>query len=581
MNGDDSSPGPKAPLVLVVDSNPASRATTEGALVRRFGADYCIVSVGDAPAALDVLQRSARDGQPLALIAVDLHLPDMDAVDLLERAQAAHRGCFRVLLVPMDEYHTRISFTELPALQLAMALGRIDFSIPKGWVTPEEWLYPQVQEALTLWTLANRPHHVVYRIVGEQWASRSHELRDVLTRNGVPFEFHDVESQTGARLVRELSIDVQALPAAVRHDGTVLHDPSFAELASSHGIQTDSGTGRYELVVLGAGPAGLAAAVYGASEGLRTLVVEPLAIGGQAGTSSLIRNYLGFERGIGGAALAHHAWEQAVLFGAEFVFTNAATAIHRHDDHLVVELGDGQRVFAKAVIVAVGIAYRRLEIPAIERLIGRGVFYGAAGVEAPALTGEDVCVIGGANSAGQAALHVAQFAERVRLVVRGPTLEQGMSAYLIRHINATRTIDVRLGTRIVNAIGEPRLTALVLENVATGRREEVPASALFVLIGGAPRTDWMRDTLATDERGFVLTDRDLPPHAWSEPRPPLPFETSAPGVFAVGDVRHNSVKRVAGAVGEGSVAVGSVLRYLSWQGEHHQAAHMRPGPEPT
>ncbi|MEP6666687.1 MAG: FAD-dependent oxidoreductase [Nocardioidaceae bacterium] len=576
MNRDDGGSGLIAPLVLVVDSDPVSRATTEEALVRRFGADYIIVAVGDAPAALDVVQAAAQAGQPLALVAVDLHLRDMDAVDLLERVQAAHRGCFRVLLVTMDENHTRVSFTELPTLQRAMALGRIDFSIPKGWTTPEEWLYPQVQEALTTWTLVNRPHHVVYRIVGQQWASRSHELRDILTRNGVSFEFHDVESEAGARLVRELGIDVQALPAVIRHDGTVLHNPSFGELASSHGIQTDSGTGVYELVVVGAGPAGLAAAVYGASEGLRTLVVEPLAIGGQAGTSSLIRNYLGFERGIAGAALAHHAWEQAVLFGAEFVFTNAATAVRREDDHLVVDLDDGQRVLANAVIVAVGIAYRRLEIPTIERLVGRGVFYGAAGVEAPALTGEDVCILGGANSAGQAGVHLAQFARRVRLIVRGPTMEQGMSAYLIRQINATRTIDVRLGTRIVDAVGDAGLTALVLENVVTGRRENVQAAALFALIGGAPRTDWLRGTLATDERGFVLTDRDVPTQAWSEPRLPLPFETSAPGVFAVGDVRHDSVKRVAGAVGEGSVAVGSVLRYLSRKGEDDRAAHGRP-----
>ena len=335
----------------------------------------------------------------------------------------------------------------------------------------------------------------------------SHELRDALTRNGVPFEFHAVESETGARLVRELTIDVQALPAAIRHDGTVLHDPTFGELASSHGIQTDADTEVYELAVIGAGPAGLAAAVYGASEGLRTLVVEPIAIGGQAGTSSLIRNYLGFERGIGGAVLAQRAWEQALLFGADFVFTNAATAIRRQDDHLVVELGGRQPAHARAVIIAVGIAYRRMESPALERLADRGVFYGAAGVEAPALTGEDVCVVGGANSAGQAALHLARFARRVRLVVRASFLEKGMSAYLIDQISATSTIDVHLDTQIVDAVGDARLAGLVLENVHTGAQGQVPAAALFVLIGGAPRTEWLRDTAATDSRGFVLTDR--------------------------------------------------------------------------
>jgi thioredoxin reductase (NADPH) len=550
--------------VLVVDGDSTSRSATEAALTRRFGADYQIIAVGEALTALDIVQRSARTGQPLALVAVDLHLEDMDALEVLERAKAVHRGCVRILLVKMDRYQTRISFTELPALRRAMALGRIDLFVAKGWVTPEEWLYPEVQEALTSWTLVNRPHHVVFRIVGKQWDPRSHELRDILTRNGVPFEFHAVESETGARLVREHRIDVQTLPAAVRHDGTVLLDPTFVDLASSHGVQTDPGPEVYELAVIGAGPAGLAAAVYGASEGLRTLVVEPIAIGGQAGTSSLIRNYLGFERGIEGAVLARRAWEQALLFGAQFVFTHAATAIRRREDHMVVELGDRQPALARAVIIAVGSAYRRMEIPAIDRLVGRGTFYGAAGVEAPALTGEDVGVVGGANSAGQAALHLARFARRVHLVVRGPSLDQGMSAYLIRQIRATPNIDVRTGTQVVDAVGDTALKGLIIENLNSGGRQEVPIAALFVLIGAAPRTEWLRGAAATDERGFVLTDRDLPAQAWAEVRPPLAFETSTPGVFAVGDVRHDSVKRIAGAVGEGSVAVGSVLRYLEW-----------------
>jgi thioredoxin reductase (NADPH) len=546
----------------VVDGDSTYRSATEAALTRRFGADYRIIAVGDALAALDVVQRSARAGQSLALVAVDLHLEGMDALDLLERAKAAHRGCARVLLVSMDKHRTRISFSELPSLRRAMALGRIDNFIPKEWVTPEEWLYPQVQEALTSWTLANRPHHVVYRIVGEQWDPRSHEIRDALTRNGVPFEFHAIDSEIGARLVHELEIDEQALPAAIRHDGTVMQDPTFGELASAHGVQTDAGREVYELAVIGAGPAGLAAAVYGASEGLRTLVIEPIAIGGQAGTSSLIRNYLGFERGVGGGVLAQRAWEQALLFGAHFVFTNAASAIHRDGDHLVVNLDQGQPALARAVIIAVGVAYRRMEITSVERLVGRGVFYGAAGVEAPALTGEDVCVVGGANSAGQAALHLARFVRRVRLIVRGPSLEQGMSAYLIHQIRATPTIEVRVGTHVVDALGQASLNGLVLEDIGTGQQEQVPAAALFVLIGGAPRTEWLGGAAMTDDRGFVLTDRDLPARSWTKPRLPLPFETSAPGVFAVGDVRHDSVKRIAGAVGEGSVAVGSVLRYL-------------------
>jgi thioredoxin reductase (NADPH) len=299
---------------------------------------------------------------------------------------------------------------KLATLQRATALGRIDFSLVKGWVTPEEWLYPQVQEALSAWTMANRPRHVVYRIVGEQWSPRSHQLRDLLARNSVPFEFHPAGSEGGRRLIGDFGIDVRRLPAVVRHDGSVLHDPGYAEVAAAHGITTRPSSEAYDLVVLGAGPAGLAAAVNGASEGLRTLVVEPWSIGGQAGSSSMIRNYLGFPRGISGARLAHRAWEQAVLFGAEFVFTQRATGIRPAGDQRLVTLGEAGTAVGRAVLVAAGVTYRSLGIPALDRLVGMGVFYGAARAEAPAMGGEDVYVVGGTNSAGQAALHLARFA---------------------------------------------------------------------------------------------------------------------------------------------------------------------------
>jgi thioredoxin reductase (NADPH) len=400
------------------------------------------------------------------------------------------------------------------------------------------------------------------RIVGERWSPRSHELRDMLGRNTVPFGFYDADSDDGRRLLRAYRVDVERLPAVILHDGSVLHDPSPIDVANALGVQTQPASEVYDLAILGAGPAGLAAAVYGASEGLRTVVIEPQAIGGQAGTSSMIRNYLGFPRGVSGGELTFRAWEQTLLFGTQFVFMQRAIGVTARGDEHLIRLGDASEVRARAVIIAAGVAYRRLEIEAIERLVGLGVFYGAAGVEAPALAGEQVYVVGGANSAGQAALHLAKFAGRVTLLVRGESLEESMSDYLITQIAATPNVTVRLRTRVVDGAGEERLDRLTLEDGQTGQREEVAAGALFILIGAEPRTEWLREAIACDDRGYLLTGRDMPGEAWSLQRAPLPFETSMPGVFAVGDVRHGSVKRVAGAVGEGSVAIGSIHQYL-------------------
>ena len=561
-DGTTGAAAPGLPALLIVDADAQARAATEEALARRFGADYRVLTADAPQAGLDSLQGLADRGEQVALVAADLHLGGVDGVEFLERAHLLHPDASRVLLVAMDRYHTRIPFSELATLQRATALGRIDFAVVKGWVTPEEWLYPQVQEALSAWTLAHRPHHVVYRIVGEQWSPRSHALRDVLSRSSVPFEFHPVDSQRGRQLIGEFGIDVRRLPALIRHDGSVLHDPSDAEVAAAHGITTTPSSGVYDLVVLGTGPAGLAAAVNAASEGLRTLVVEPWSIGGQAGSSSMIRNYLGFPRGISGSELAHRAWEQAVLFGAEFVFTQRAVALQPHGDHRLVALSQDGTAVGRAVLVAAGVTYRRLGIPALDRLVGTGVFYGAAGAEAPALAGEQVYVVGGANSAGQAALHLARFAAQVTLLVRGGSLEAGMSDYLITQLQATPNVEVRLHTRVLDGHGQARLEALTVEDVRTGQREQVKATAVFVLIGAEPRTGWLRDVLQLDDHGFILTGRDLPRPAWPLQRAPLPFETSMPGVFAAGDVRYGSVKRVAGAAGEGAVAVGSVHQYL-------------------
>jgi thioredoxin reductase (NADPH) len=385
----------------------------------------------------------------------------------------------------------------------------------------------------------------------------------MLGRNGVPFEFCPADSAAGQHLVRDHGIDQSQLPAVILHDGSVLHDPTYAELAEAHGIDAQPPSDEYDLAIVGAGPAGLAAAVYGASEGLRTIVIESMAIGGQAGTSSLIRNYLGFPRGISGGALAHQAWEQAILFGAQFVFTQEATQLDVRDDLRELTLSGGSRFAARAVIIAAGVTYRRLEIPALDRLLGAGVFYGAAAVEAPAVAGEDVYVVGGANSAGQAALHLAKFAAQVTLLVRSGSLAAGMSDYLITQLKATPNVVVRLRTRIIDGHGDTRLQALTLEDLDTKRQQQVPTPAVFIMIGAQPRTDWIRHTLALDDHGFILTGRDLPPGTWPLTRAPLPFETSLPGVLAAGDVRYGSIKRVAAAAGEGSVAVGSVHQYLT------------------
>ncbi|WP_369253234.1 FAD-dependent oxidoreductase [Geodermatophilus amargosae] len=555
--------GSQPPVLLVVGGDPRDVAMTAAALEHRFAPDYRVLTADSAGGARAELGRLSRAGRQVALVAADLHLPDGDGVVLLQEAADLHRGAARLLLFDVDEHHTRIPFGELPALQRASALGRIDAWMVKGWVNPEEWLYPRVQEALSTWSRAHRPSHVVYRIVGDEWDPRCHDVRDGLTVNGVPFLFHPQDSDAGRRLVQDHALDVERLPAVIRHDGTVLYRPSMVELAVSHGIRIQPSTSVYDLVVLGAGPAGLAAAVYGASEGLRTLLLEERAIGGQAGTSSMIRNYLGFPGGIGGGELAHRAWQQATLLGAEFVFTHQVTALSADGDRHVLGFRDGGSVAARAVVLATGVRYRRLGIPDLDRLTGAGVFYGAAGVMAPAVAGEEVYVVGGANSAGQAALHLAQYAARVTLLVRGDSLDAGMSHYLVRQVEATPNVRVRLRTQVVGGRGGSRLEGLTLQDRGTGRTEEVGAAAVFVLIGAEPRTGWLAPAVRLDEHGFVLTGRDVPSCDWPLVRDPYPFETSRPGVFAAGDVRYGSVKRVAGAVGEGSVTVGSVHRHLA------------------
>ncbi|TCO41077.1 thioredoxin reductase (NADPH), partial [Kribbella antiqua] len=432
----------------------------------------------------------------------------------------------------------------------------------------ERILYPAVSEFLAAWDKSQEAQVVPVRIVGAESSAGSHELRDTLTRVGVPYWFYDHDSAAGIELLAASGVDGSRLPVVAFYDGTVLVDPALPEIWQALGVRTRIDVKSCDLVVIGAGPAGLASAVYAASEGLETLVLESAVPGGQAGTSSLIRNYLGFHRGISGDDLTNRAVEQAWLFGTRFVVSQAAVRLGTRSRLQLVTTSDGSEVTARAVVIATGVTWRRLDIPELDALVGAGVFYGAAGAEAKAMQGRDVFVVGAGNSAGQAAMHLARYAASVTMLVRGETLRATMSEYLVSEIEQAPNIHLRLRTEVVGGAGAGRLEAITLRRPAGARTEVVPASALFLLIGAEPRTAWLNDSVARDDHGFVLTGRDLFTNgdaspSWPLRRPPMLLETSTPGVFAAGDVRHRSIKRVAAAVGEGSTAIQLIHEYLS------------------
>ena len=563
QNGQDA-PDSTNPVVLVVDGDAESLETLADALQRRFGADYRVESVASSQGGLDLVGALREGGAEVALIVADVRLDEMNGVGFLARVHAAYPDAKRVLVSTIGDAQAAV------VRHRAMALGQIDLTVGKPWRSPEEQLFPRIGDALAVWWRANRPRLELIRVVGDTWAPRSHELRDLGTRNGVPFGFYSVESQAGQDLLAEVGVSADRLPVAVMFTGQVLIDPTNADLAEAFGVATHSGTDQCDLAIIGAGPAGMAAAVYAASEGLRTTVVEPEAMGGQAGTSSMIRNYLGFPDGVSGAELTNRAYEQAITFGARFIYGRNAVGLRTDGHDRVVTLSDGSEIASGAVIVASGVTYRRLGVPSLERLVGAGVFYGAATAEAIALAGENVCVVGAGNSAGQAALYLAVHAKHVTLLVRGESLTASMSSYLIDQLDDTENIDVRVHTQATEAIGEHHLEAIVVANSVTGEQVTLPMAALFALIGAEPRTEWLDGVLQRDERGYLLTSRELSadynashPLCWTRDRTPLHFETSLPGVFAVGDVRHESVKRVAAAVGEGAVAISGVHAYLA------------------
>jgi thioredoxin reductase (NADPH) len=551
-----------APILFLVDDRPKVLAALAADLGRRFGGDHRILAEGSPGAALASLAGLAEAGEEVAMVVAGQRMAEPAGVELLVRAHELLPGAKRVLLVGRREWTA-----SNPAVR-AMTLGQIDTYLFEPWLPVGRFLYLPVSQVLADWVPARGPSFEGIRIVGPRWGTRSHELRDMLTRMGIPHGWYQAASAAGRRLLEEAGQDGATLPVVVFHNGQVFVDPSNAELAEALGYRTRPPAGSYDLAIVGAGPAGLAAAVYAASEGLDTLVLEPQVVGGQAGTSSLIRNYLGFPQGIGGGDLANRALEQAWLFGANLVLAQRATGLRAEGRRRLVRLSGGGEVDARAVVVASGVSWRRLGVPRLEALVGAGVFYGAAGAEARAMEGQDVFVVGAGNSAGQTVLHLARYAASVTLLVRGPDLAKSMSDYLIQELEQAPNVAVRLRTQVTDGLGGRRLEGLVLRG-GDGSSEELAAAALFVMIGGEPRTEWLAG-LCRDDRGYVLTGHDLlrdghTPSGWPLERPPLLLETSIPGVFAAGDVRHRSVKRVASAVGEGAVAVQLVHQYLGLQ----------------
>lgn len=561
------------PVIVIVDDEPAALGTLLDALVRRFGGDYRIIPHLSALAALGELERLRAEGEELALVIADQWMPEMKGVELLGRVHDLAPNAKRLLIVAWGDRHAGGSILK------GCAFGQLDNYLLKPWVPPEVHLYPAVNDTLADWMRAHGPRMELVRVVGEDPSRRSHEVQELLERNGIPHGFCVPQSKDGQRLLAETGLSEAQLPIVTLQDGRALVNPTNAELLDALGASSLKDR-RCDLAVVGAGPAGLAAAVYGASEGLRTLVIEREAVGGQAGSSSLIRNYLGFPRGISGAELAQRAYQQAWLFGARYVFAREVTSLEARGPERLLTLSDGVTLTARVVLIATGATWERLGNPRLERFAGAGLFYTAV-TDSRLMGGQVVYVAGGGNSAGQAVVHLARSAAHVTLLVRGDSLERKMSDYLVQQIRRLPNVEVRLRTEVVDGDGEGQLERITLRDRARNTQETVPTRMLFVLIGARPHTGWLAGTLQRDDHGFILTGRDLDSslHDWPLARPPMRFETNMPGVFAVGDVRHGSVKRVASAVGEGAVAVQYMHDYLGSPAAFGKQAPPEPPPQ--
>lgn len=543
-------------LVVIVDV-PARRTALVADLARRFDSDYEVLGA-DSSSAVALLARLGSSGRSVAAVIADADLPGShrSGVQLLAQVRPEHPAAKRILLVERGHWRGH-------PVQKAMVLGQVDGYLFVPWQPKEPWLYLPMTEFLADWSHTQPPELAAFTIVGEQWHPRSHQLRDILSRGKIAFTFLPADSSAGLALLEEKGLGRSALPLVVHFTGVSLVDPSDQQLAELLGFPPPSGQ-HYDVAIVGGGPAGLSAAVYASSEGLRTCIIDPSVPGGQAGSSSMIRNYLGFPRGVSGADLTNRAVEQAWLLGTEFLLAETVTELAPIENGHALITGDGDRISARCVVLACGVTWRRLDVPSLEALVGVGVFYGAAGSEADALAGGEVYVIGGGNSAGQAAIHLAARARQVSIVVRRHGLTETMSSYLIGQIEASHNIVVLTESEVVDGSGHGRLEQVVVRNRRTGSTAALPADGLFVMIGAEPCTNWLRGRVATDAKGYLLTGNDAAAAgSWTADRPPLFSETSEPGVFAVGDVVHASSKRVAGSVGSGAVAIQQVHHYLA------------------
>jgi len=547
-----------APVIVVAVDDERLRDALVANLGPRFSPHYEVIC-GPSRWATERLKSLADEGRDVALVMAATDLPDLGigGVELLAKVRRRHPRARRQLLVDRGEWRGH-------PIREAMILGLVDSYVFVPWGQRERWLFLPVTEALADWERSRPPEEVAVTVVGESAARRSYELRDIFSRAAIPFIFVDPESADGAALLAEDGgvSSAQRLPLLLMASGARLADPTDAQIVEQLGFLSEPPDRVYDVAVVGAGPSGLSAAVYATSEGLSTVLVSPGVPGGQAGTSSMIRNYLGFPRGLAGVELTTRAFEQAWLFGTEMVLADTVLGIAPDGDHRLVTTSRG-RLRARAVVLATGVDWRRLEVPSLEAFFGVGVFYGAAVSEADAMTGRQVVVVGGGNSAGQAAIHLNKRAGGVTVAVRGPSLAETMSDYLIREIDASPTITLRHNTEVVDATGRGRLERLILRDNRTGSTETLAADALFVMIGAEPRTDWLGEVVARDTAGYLLTGPDVPAAAWPLERPPLFLETSLPGVFAVGDVQHGSTKRVATSVGSGAMAIRLVHKYLA------------------
>jgi thioredoxin reductase (NADPH) len=551
------------PILFSVDDDSDVLRAIERDLRSQYGAEYRVVGSDSPERALDILKQFKVRNDSVALLLADQRMPHMDGVQFLQEATRIYPDAKRALLTAYADTSAAIS---------AINQAGINYFFLKPWDPPTERLYPQLDDLLDDWQASYRPAFEGIRVLGTRWAPRCYDLRDFLARNHVPYQWIDIELSVNdpetKRLLEVLGPDAASLPVVLFPDGTKLLESLPAQVAQKVGLRTRAQTDFYDLAIVGGGPAGLAAAVYGASEGLHTVMIEREAPGGQAGMSSRIENYLGFPTGLSGADLARRAVVQAQRFGVEILSPQAVSAVRTEGPYRILKLADGSEISCHALMIATGVQWRRLDAPGVDRLQGAGVYYGGGATEALSCKGEIIYVVGGANSAGQAAMNFAKYAERVVILVRGSSLSATMSKYLIDQIQQTPNIQLWTHASVSEVHGESHLEEVSVLCSDTNKVERVPASSVFIFIGALPQTDWLGDLVERDDRGFLLTGPDLiregvRPKGWNLERDPFLLETNIPGVFAVGDVRHGSVKRVASVVGEGSVAVQFIHQYLS------------------